>query len=153
MMPARFTRELRSAGMRPKTSEAPHDSASAKATTVASGEASMKGLGPPNIAGELFWSRSPSTRDVASPSAAPGSDSTRLSASSSRMMRPRLAPSAMRAAISPRRVTPRASTRLDTLAHTTSRSSTPITPRSPRAGNRYVCAPKGERQIGIVAAR
>ena len=45
----------------------------------------------------------------------------------SRRIRPRLAPSATRAAISPRRLTPRTRTRFDTLAQTISRSSAPIT--------------------------
>ena len=73
-------------------------------------------LGVKGMGGRNRCRASPNQRASSSPSAPPASDSNRLSISSSRRMRPRPAPSAARMPSSLVRLTPRASSRLATLA-------------------------------------
>ena len=87
------------------------------------------------------------------PSTAPGTARTRFSTISSRTIRVRVAPSARRTAISPRRDTPRTRTSPAMFAHAISRTSRPIALSTVSVGSMCIGAPPGVCQNGTTLSR
>ena len=112
--PCRSVRAARSAGTRPKITALATVRATANVSTTPSTLVwKMRG----NVAGPDAASSCVAQVAIITPPSAPAAESTRLSASSWRTIRHRLAPSAARTASSRARPVPRASRRLATLAH------------------------------------
>ena len=123
-----------SAGTNPKTTPVTTESASAKSTTGQfSAMFCIRGM-PPTEA--LVSSESAHAATI-NPAAPPTHDRTTLSTTSWRMTRARLAPSAIRSAISFCRSTARASSRLATLAQAISRTSATAPVSSTSAGRMF----------------
>ena len=115
MMPATSLRVARRAGMMPAMSVDRHARAATKPITTGSRVATSQS-GVSCVASPALKKSMP-TLATTRPTAAPASASTSVSASSCMTVRRRLAPSAVRIAISLPRATVRASSRLATFAH------------------------------------
>ena len=115
------SRELRSAGTTPKTRAV----ITASAAVIASKRASIAtgGMADCPGSGAIILRARRHTQATNKPRPPPMTDSNKLSVSSCRTIRPRLAPSARRSASSGPRTVPRASKSAATFAHATSSTS------------------------------
>ena len=137
-------RDARSAGTRPARMAAATESVVAKIRLRPSSPLSnATGYG---VGGTNRFSRPDAQFAATRPPAHPAADSSRLSTSSCRTMRPREAPTARRTAISRWRPAARTRSRPATFAHAMSSTSPTITIRMPNTGNSSVPAPA--RQSG-----
>ena len=149
MTDTRSTRELCSAGTKPNTSALAHGDQRRErddqAVDVDVEENPLRRREPLGVADE-HRDRRAARADAED--GAPGTASMRFSTTSRRTIRARVAPSARRTAISPRRETPRTSTRPAMFAQAISSTSRPIALSTTSVGSMNVWPPVGDCQNG-----